>query len=327
MLLTRPGGGARPPLVIAVFGAGLIGSAVVESLASRAATRRQELASPWGHDTGEEERLRALEAAIAASLEGLAGGLLRVLWSAGRAGFSATEEAAAAELAGFRKVLALAERLARRFPDARTSFHLVSSAGGLFEGQRNVGSTSLPCPRRPYGRLKLRQEELLRASGAPLARRIHRVTSVYGYLRPRQRIGLVSALLLNGVRQRVTGITGRMSTLRDFVFVADVAAHLATALLDDADSTGESPAESVALVAAGKPFSLLEVRHLVEKALRRRIYVSYSLDPLNSEDVTVAPDALPAGWNPSDLGSNVARIYRDALCSGAFGAPPPGDRP
>ena len=40
-------------------------------------------------------------------------------------------------------------------------FFLVSSAGGLFEGQRNVGDRSQPSPMRPYGFLKLRQEKLL----------------------------------------------------------------------------------------------------------------------------------------------------------------------
>lgn len=316
ILLAGPERGRRPPFALAVFGAGLIGSAVAEAVAAHAQAAPGELPLLWGGRRWDEQ-LGAVEERLAALLTALPRGVLRVLWSAGRAGFAATDEEAAVELQSFRSVLEMTERLALRFPQGDAAFHLVSSAGGLFEGQRHVGPSSRPSPRRPYGRLKLRQEQLLQASDAPFARRIYRVTAVYGYLRPRQRLGLISTLLLNGVRRRVTRITGRMSTLRDFVFVADVAAHIARALVDE-----RGPGERVALLAHAKPSSLFEVQGLIEGILGRKIYVSYSLDLDNSEDITFSPGALPAGWHPSDLGPNLARIYREAVASGALFGPP-----
>jgi UDP-glucose 4-epimerase len=316
ILLTVPG---EAPRVIAVFGAGLIGSSVVEALVTLTGLRAAELPLSWSGGPAWEGQLGACEEKIAAEIARLEGcSSVQVLWSAGRAGFGAGEPETAIELHRFRSVLALAERLARRPASARTVFHLISSAGGLFEGQRHVGAGALPSPRRPYGRLKQRQEELLLTSDAPLAPRIYRLTSVYGYLRPRQRAGLVSTLLLNGVRQRVSPITGRMSTLRDFVFAGDIAAYLARTLLDDG---GEAPAVT-RLLAQAKPSSLFEIQTLIESILGHRIYVSYSLDPGNSEDITFSPSALPPGWYPSDLRSSALRIYRDALGSGSAFAPP-----
>ncbi len=297
--------------VVAVLGTGLIGSAVVGALSGM---RAEAHPLTWTPGPGQDSHLRALEARIAGLCAAPApgSGSLALLWSAGRAGFDAAEEQTAAELSSFRAALAAAGRLTRRLPETPVAFHLVSSAGGLFEGQRRVDAASRPAPRRPYGRLKLAQEDLLRESDARLARRIWRVTSVYGYLRSGQRIGLISALLMNGLRQQVSRITGRMTTLRDFVFVGDVADHLARRLIAPG-----GPEETVALLAQGKPTSLFEVQTLVEGVLGRRLYVSYSLEPSNSEDITFSPAALPPGWYPTDLASNIRRIHRDAVCRGA----------
>jgi nucleoside-diphosphate-sugar epimerase len=125
-------------------------------------------------------------------------------------------------------------------------------------------------------------------------------------------------LLLNGIRRRVTPIEGRISTLRDFVFVEDVAAFLARSILAH-DAGGAAPP---LILAQGKPTSIWEVQRLIERVIGRRAYLSYSLTPANSEDTTFSRATFPAGWWPSDLASNVRRIYREALRSGAAFSPP-----
>ncbi len=321
ILLTNLGDG-RPPCTIAVFGAGLLGSAVVNAIQSTVPLQAERIPLSWTDAALQGRQLQALEARIAAALredEGAKGmASLKVLWSAGRAGFTATEPETAVELDSFRAVLGMSERLARRFPEARTGLYLLSSAGGLFEGQRHVDQTSPPAPRRPYGWLKLRQEQLLAASEAPITKRIYRPTSVYGYLRPQQRIGLISTLILNGLRHQVSHITAWMSTLRDFVFVEDVARFIGRLLLED-DAKGET---STAVLAHAKPFSIFEIEKMVENVLGRKIYVSYSLEPSNREDITFSYTVVPPGWHSSDLSSNISRIYKEAVASGSiFGSP------
>lgn len=319
ILLTDPADWPRAPCTIAVFGAGLLGSAIVNAVTSTAFLHAERIPLSWIDAALQERQLQELEARISETLRELPAAPFKVLWSAGRAGFAATEEETAVELESFRAVLGMTERLARRFPGVRMAFYLLSSAGGLFEGQRHVDQASKPEPRRPYGLLKQRQEQLLAASGAAVTKRIYRPTSVYGYLRPGQRIGLISTLILNGLRHQVSHITAWMSTLRDFVFVEDIARFIGRVLLED-DAEGE---ESAAVLAHGKPFSIYEIEKMVENVLGRKIYVSYSLEPSNQEDITFSHAVLPPGWNSSDLSSNISRIYKEAVSSGAaFGQPP-----
>jgi UDP-glucose 4-epimerase len=314
--------------MIAVFGAGLLGSSIAGALSSTAPMKLEQRPLSWTEAALQARQLQDIEETISAALgdrsqggaKATGGVELKVLWSAGRAGFTATDAETAVELAAFRAVLGTTEGLTRRFPGARVAFFLLSSAGGLFEGQRHVVATSRPQPSRPYGVLKKTQEELLAASESPMTKRVYRLTSVYGYLLPNHRIGLISTLILNAVRHRVTSITACMSTLRDFIFIEDVARFLGRRLLED---TGMHEA-STAVLANAKPCSLFEIQRLVESVVRRRIYVSYSLDPSNREDITLSPSVLPPDWQPSDLRSNIGRIYRQAVASGAaFQFPPP----
>jgi nucleoside-diphosphate-sugar epimerase len=312
MILLTDSGADRPAQILVVLGAGLIGTATARALSRRAPLSRRTLPLDWNDAGIQARQLAALEGEITRALVQAANAspCLSLLWSAGRAGFNADHAETAGELASFQAALGLAKRIAMDAPGAQVAFHLISSAGGLFEGQRQVSRDAVPAPCRAYSLLKQRQEELVAA--APIASRVYRLSSVYGYMLPGQRMGLISQLLLNGIRHRLTHITGRMSTLRDFVFVEDIADFLARSMLSD-DACRSAPP---VILAQGKPTSIWEIRRLVENVLGHPLYVSYSLIPENSADTTFAPAALPAGWRPSDLGSNIRRIYRETVRSG-----------
>lgn len=300
---------------IAVFGSGLLGSALVGSLQARAAFERRALPVRWTDPDASVRQLSSVRDELLQALGRTRDATVQLVWATGRAGFDSTELEARQELESFRNVLQLARDVASATPGTRVSFVLLSSAGGLFEGQRNVGTSSEPAPQRRYGRLKLSQEELLRADTSGLIPKVYRLSSVYGYIRPRQRLGLIPTLIRNGLRHQETVILGTMHTLRDFIWVGDVSRFLAAVLLDEA----EVSTPSTFVLAASKPSSLCEVHHRVEATLGRRIYVSYALGPTNTADITFAPSVLAPGWHTSDLPSNVARIYRDALGGGIAG--------
>lgn len=306
-MLLRPERDDASGPVVAVFGTGLVGFSVLESLQARSHLHVTELPLDWQNPAARSTQLQMIEDTIRQELQ--SGARLNVLWSAGQAGFMSGDHETAAELQSFVDVLTMTEGLACSYP--RTTLHLISSAGGLFEGQRHVTTSSQPLPRRPYGHMKLQQEERLLSSKSPLARRVYRVTSAYGYARPRFRAGLVATLILNGVRRQVTHLTGRMDTLRDYVFIADVASYITDRLFDDQENDA-----SVVFLARARPCSLLEVQRLVEEALGRKLHVSYAMGAENAEDVTFAPATTPPNWHPSDLRGNVGIIYRDALSRG-----------
>lgn len=296
-------GEPAPPLV-ALFGVGLLGSALGDALLRRR-YRQQLLPLAWEDDALQRRQLAAIGERIEAALGEATPGAFATVWAAGRAGFGSTAAESGGELASFRRVLALAGSLAERHPRVAVSFHMLSSVGGLFEGQRLIGRATTPAARRPYGDLKLRQEEQLLANGAPLARHVYRLTSVFGAAPPGGRRGLVATLLHNGVRHRVTRIVGRLSTLRDFTWAADVARYVVWELLD----RPAPPRRAVHTLASGKPSSIHELLRLVEATIGRRLYVRFDPALDNSLDVTVSPSLLPAHWRSTDLGTAVRRLH------------------
>jgi UDP-glucose 4-epimerase len=292
-----------------LFGAGLVGTALAERLRSFGEMEATACPLDWADVTRRNRELEELRTRIAGAL-GPPAGALTFVWSAGRAGFAAGPEETAAELANFRAVLAFSERCAEDHPHASIRFVHFSSAGGLFEGQRQVDALSVPAPRRPYGELKAAEERLLAASGIPAV--VIRLSSVYGLVRPGQRAGLISTLLVNGISRRVSSIHGSMDTLRDFVWTDDVAAFGARLVLGGADSAS---ARTI-LLASGRPSSIFEVQKIIEDVLGYKIYIAHPPHATNRDDITFAHTALPSGWIASDLRANIGIVYREAMRGG-----------
>lgn len=287
---------------ILLFGAGLLGTSILEALSLRAPLALQFYPFAWSGDHTIQLARIEHDATSASRLS--------IVWSAGRVGFHANADDVAKELDVYRDVLRMTARLASRIDGV--AFHLLSSAGGLFEGQRHVTIDAIAKPRRPYGELKLQQELELSESQALSARRIYRVSTAYGHLRPNVRAGLVATLLLNAARREVTHITGRMETLRDFVFAGDVGAYVADAVL------AHDRGNVTDVLASGRPSSLREVQAIVERVVGRRLHVTFAREAENAEDITFDGSVLPRGWNASDLRWNVSRIYREAVSAGVI---------
>lgn len=299
------------PQHIALFGIGLIGSAVLRALERDGGGALFRHPVAWNRPL---ERSRDL-AAVADRIEEVlrdARGDLRVVWSAGHCGFDASEAEAQDEREGFDDAVITLAALARRRPADTVGFLLVSSAGGLFEGQRRVGRRSVPTPRRPYGRLNLHQEARIREEGSPWRADVVRPSSVVGPPGPGHRQGLVTTLLRNGLRGLPSRIVGRMETLRDFVAVEDVASFLAAHTRRPACEGGD-----VMTLASARPSSLAQIQRGVEAALGHKIYVSYALAPSNEVDITFSPSLRPPGWSPGDLAASVRRIHQTLLAGAA----------
>lgn len=301
----------------AIFGVGLLGSGVATAL--RSAHRSLETATcalAWRDAELQRVHLMAIEALIhqrvRAAVKARKRVSIRLLWSAGDAGFSATEPELAGEGRSFEAVLTTAQSLAAGLPEADVAFWLLSSAGGLFEGQRLVDGTSGPQPLRPYGRLKRWQEELLLATPDPLRPRVVRISSVFGRVDPRHRMGLIPTLIDEGLRRDVSIIHGSPSTLRDFIWVDDVARYLAGELL----GSRFGPPPTVSYLCSGRPTALGEVLCHVETVLGRRLAVRFSAEPTNAADITFSPRLRPADWSTTDLPLAIAQVHRHALAGG-----------
>lgn len=305
LILEHPEGASRLDLL---FGLGVIGNEV-----RRALLRQQPLAEA-AHAFSWLPPAQAVEAdAIDAEVAARWGRLtdsgrpvrINVVWSAGRGGFDLTTAGFAEELASFRRVTDLAAALARR-ADARVAFHMLSSAGGLFEGQTGVAPDTAPAPRRLYGQLKLAQEEYLAAHAGEFERHVYRPSTVYGFAGYEKRMGLVVRLIWDKIGNRVTEIFGSLQTTRDYLLVSDAARFIATRMADVPDGRRNCRTWTLA---SGKPTSINEVIRVIDRVVPGRSYLLLRPTKANCEHNSFRPAAVPPGLAPTDLETGIRITY------------------
>lgn len=252
---------------------------------------------PWTEPAARTEVFREIERNVASRVRqrGLA-----VVWAAGSTGFAAGEEEAAGELAAFTDVVDFVERAPVSDGASPTTFHLISSAGGLFEGSAMQSLTDMPSPLRPYGHLKLAQEQYAAHRLPADTVFVYRPSSVYTGAAEGRRPGLIGALIRDGLAHRSTTIVGALGTLRDYVLADDVAAYVADSVLDAA-----SP--GVHMLVAGRPASILQVITAVESAIRRRLYIRIA-GSWNARNITFSPDVRAEGFATAPLQVGVRTV-------------------
>lgn len=224
------------------------------------------------------------------------------VWSAGKGGFGMSQNETLPEMDSFFEVVEMVISVLRENPSCLVRFHMLSSAGGLFEGQRNVNSASLPAPGRPYGFLKLAQEKFLGDCDG-LIQFIYRPTSIYGFAGLNRRLGLIPTLLWNGSRNKVSTIFGAPETLRDYVWAGDVGAFIARMIASKASSSDHF------VLASGKPSALFEIFNHIEKILNKRLFCHYIKNGGNADHNTFSMNTHPADWNPLDIETGIRKTY------------------
>ena len=173
----------------------------------------------------------------------------------------------------------------------------------MFEDCSHCTLHTDPAPKRPYGCGKMAQEALLGTLPETVRRCIYRPTSVYGYVQ-NGRIGLITALIQNGLKSRETKIFGTLNTLRDYVWAGDVGAFIASEVTAPSEE-----AEGNFLLATGQAVSMHDVIGLVEDALGCSLYLQFDPRPSNASDITFMQSALPSRWQPTSLTAGIAQVF------------------
>jgi len=297
--------------ITAVFGVGLIGVHLVRNLYQYQYKKSHTLPFSW-LDASQRKKektdilycLRHLLKKVSATAMHDANFPCRIdfVWSAGKGGFGMRQSDTLPEMDSFSEVMEMANVVLSENPSCQVRFHMLSSAGGLFEGQRNVKSTSQPAPKRPYGFLKLAQEKILRDCDG-LIQFIYRPTSVYGFAGLNHRLGLIPTLLWNGSKNKVSTIFGAPETLRDYLWADDVGAFIARMIASKASSSNHF------ILASGKPSALFEIFNHIEKMLNKRLFCHYIKSGGNAEHNTFSMKTHPVGWNPLDLETGIRKTY------------------
>jgi nucleoside-diphosphate-sugar epimerase len=306
-IFSTPPNTTTPAHIVALWGQGLIGQAITRALNDYSKLAMFDCPFPWQDEWAQTQALDIIQQLIEKqffALSTLITPRIIFVWSAGKIGFAATAEEVKTELATFNIVLAVARKLAVLL-DISVEFHLLSSAGGLFEGCRYVTEGHTPQPQRLYGQLKLNQEQSLQ-NAAEITGHIYRVASVYGVSSPGQRRSLISVLVHHGIIRRTVTVVGTPATLRDYVHAEDLGHYVAQKILFPQSIKNQ---KQLYWMISGKPSSIFEINQLVEKTIRRRLYLIYQFDPENGCDITFSPELKPHDFNPRALQTGISQIY------------------
>ncbi len=314
ILLARPSPQGDGRHVVAVFGVGLVGGAIVQALRRSELAPSVELPLSW-QDANQraDDLLRITEAMSGVAPEAGPIQRLDVVWAAGAAGFDAEWTTLNREIAAFEDIAAWTRSLSSRWRSATCVFHMLSSAGGLFEGQRFVDADSIPRPARPYGGSKLVQEKIVHGLRKEMPGYIYRPSSIYGFSST-GRFGLLSTLVSNAKKHATTRIFGGLDTVRDYVLSSDVGGFIARRI------EGAEPSSQTFTLASGKPASVSEMLEIARKVVGRPLYLKLDVQPSNASHITYRVSALPQDWRPTDLETGIRLVSRQLALSFEAGA-------
>lgn len=290
---------------------GLIGSAVVR-VSKRPFTGRPV---PWSD-------VEAARTALKQSLHQLAqkcketGEPWAIVWAAGAATVSATDEEAQHEAALFR---AFAADLAASALAVNGVVVLVSSAGGVHAGSQTppFDESTPPAPISPYGRARLAQEQ---AATELLAQRwpvvIARVSNVYGPGQDLTKLqGLISRLALCSLTREPLNLFVPLSTVRDYIYVDDVAALIHAWITEEADTLAGA---RVRIIASGQGTSIGQLVRTAQDVGHRKVPIAMGSHPSavsQAPDLRFIPSRPEEGANltPTTIPVGMKRVFDDLL--------------
>jgi nucleoside-diphosphate-sugar epimerase len=287
------------------LGLGTIGRGIDAAFSSRVESLRIDLPTDWTSAAAQSSSFTEVFDLLENGLR--PGEALSVIWSAGAAGFDATETLIVAERDAFRRLLGAVDRFVDVRPDCDVSIHLISSAGGIYEGQTMVGLEHSPLARRPYAQLKLDQEADLSSRADRIRVEIYRPSSVFGKITVDGRQGLIPTLIHNCLLGRVTMLTGRLDTQRDYVSADDVGDYVALRSLHSLPV-----GVTISHLVAARPYTVAEVLRMVEFSLRRRVLLSVAPGE-NAAPITFSPKIRPAGFRVEALSIGIRRVLDEFL--------------
>ncbi len=239
-----------------------------------------------------------------------------IVWVAGAAVVGTHQSNADEELQSF---IACLDAVQMNMPAGLGTFFLGSSAGGVYAGSAHppFGVLTEPAPVSPYGNLKLAQERALHARlGGGMSLIAGRIANVYGPTQDLSKAqGLISQLCRGAAMRAPVKIYVPGSTLRDYIYVRDVALTISGLLKE---SVKQDRSEWLEIIATGQAVSVSSLIGLVQAVTHRRIPVAMGDSPLRGHqpnDLTLTPSPrvqrlLPS---PTPLAVGIRRTYESLV--------------
>jgi len=290
------------------FGLGLVGSAIRDSLQNRfTITHEQHVTIEWDNleiDSYFTSLVNLIKDHI--ETKNIRDYSTTVILSSGKIGFGSTLDQVEHEISLFSRLVELLEHLVdSKVLHKNSKIILISSAGGLFEGQVNVNHTSQVKPKRPYGVAKLEMEKILINHDYFNNYHILRLSSVYSSKSIKNRLGLIAVLVSNGIKNNYTSIYGNMDTIRDYIYDEDIGDYIGLIVFSE-------PTQSIEFIVSGVPTSIFQLKIMVERILGKKIYMQIK-DSVNAENITFDSAVKPIGLSITDLEVSTRKLYNTLL--------------
>lgn len=287
---------------IVIIGLGLVGSGIFNDLRKRLHSSSIDCTIDWSSSVSASQTLSDnLTKNITTSFD-----KIDWIWSAGKVGFTASEQDSQKEFQLFSCCIQTIKYFQQHYyPNSKHIFHLISSAGGLFEGQRVTSINTLPKPKRPYGILKLDQENLAKETFSCY---VYRLSTIYGYYKKDFRIGLIATLLKNTIYGKIT-VIDRPQTQRDFVWVEDMADFISQKVLDEFSILSST----VFFIVSGKPTTIYEIIANIQRITNNKVLQNYRFNNCNSETILFPPAIKPKTLRSTSLDVCIRKMYKKAL--------------
>lgn len=277
------------------IGFGLIGTAIDKALSANIILHNSH-AIQWDNISATINQLDELTSSLTSLDE------IEIIWAAGKAGFSADNKTVDAELLLFKSfVSALHQSLGARV----TRCWMMSSAGGLHEGQICISSSTDVIQARPYSRLKYEQEKIIKSHFKHHI--ICRISSVYTVDNLSGRLGLLPVLMLNGIQHKVSTLVGSESTLRDYVLDKDIAKSICQQILYQPTTCG------IHYFVNGSPTSIKTIKEKIESIILKKLYIKYASVKSNAANITFLKDLKSEIFHSTPLSTNIKQLYHSLL--------------
>lgn len=227
-----------------------------------------------------------------------------VIWSSGIHSMTSALSSMDQELQFFKSTMYGLGALMDKFHTRHSQLLLISSAGGLYEGQVCVLPDTQSQPLTWYGISKLQQEAFVTKAGIFEHTFIFRPSSVYSIDNFKNRKGLINTIFFNAIFNRTTTVYGNPGTLRDYVLDRDIGRHIVQNVL----LRNPNPIHTPQNLVSGKPYSIFELKNIIERILGKPLYVAYASTNTNAKHITFKPSGNSSGFNSSDLVSNLHKL-------------------
>ena len=287
---------------IVIIGIGLVGSAIYSNLKKRITDTCIDCKIDWSNaEVASLILTKNLTTNLTTKID-----RIDWIWSAGKAGFSALEQEVKNEYNIFLSCIESIKNFQNNFyPKSTHIFHLISSAGGLFDGQLVTSIKDLPYPKSLYGKLKLDQEGIIKDL---FHYNIYRLSTIFDYYKKNCRIGLIAALIKNTVCGKITTIVNPQ-TQRDYVWADDMADFILQKVLENYDTFDSS----VFFIVSGKPTTIFEIISSIQKITKNKVLQNYNWDDKNSETILFSPCIKPKNLRSTSMDVCIRNIYKKVL--------------